>query len=66
MKRVVLIEMGTKEKGSLILEDQTRTRLAIIASLRVTSRRIVESGKRNILMMMGGLRRILVMSRLAM
>ena len=66
MKRFLLIVVVTRAKVGQSLEDQIRTRLATIASLRVTSRRIVESGKRSIPMMMRGLRRVLVMSRLAM
>ena len=45
---------------------QTRIKLATIVSSRVTSRKIVKSGKRSILVMRGGLRRAQVMSKLAM
>ena len=66
MVRVLLMVVVTRAKVGQSLEVQTRTRLATIASSRVTSRRIVGSEKRNIPMMMRGLRRVLVMPRLAM
>ena len=37
------MEMKTKAKVGISLEDQTRTKVATIASLKVTSKRIVGS-----------------------
>ena len=66
MKRYLLMVQGTREKVGSSLADQTRTRLATIASLRVTSRRIAGNEKRSISMMMRGLRRVLAIPKLAM
>ena len=54
MIRVLLMVVVAKAKVGQSLELQTRTRLATIASSRVTSRKIVESGKRSIPIMRRG------------
>ena len=66
MIRVLLMVVVARVKVGQSLEVQTRTKLATIASSRVTSRKIVGSGKRSIPMMRRGLRRALVVPRLAM
>ena len=62
MIRVLLMVVVARVKVGQSLEVQTRTKLATIASSRVTSRKIVGSGKRSIPMIMRGLRRVLVMA----